>query len=100
LRAFIPDALKLDRANVVIEKREAVKGGQWIEFRVLPKIDVGEKATYEIFVEAAIHGYTRFHIEVTADQLDPGRPVIEQESTTIVDERDQVQIKKLSRGKS
>ena len=41
LWAFVPDALKLERANAKYNLMAPVKGGQWIEFPVLPKIDVG-----------------------------------------------------------
>ncbi len=100
LRVFIPEAMKLERATPpLFEKREPVKGGEWIEFKSLPKIDVGTQARYEIFVEALLGGVTRLHVEVTADQLDIGRPVIEQESTTVVDDRAKGQVKPLSRTK-
>ena len=99
LRAFVPDALKLERANAAFDELEPVKGGKWIKFKKLPKIEGGAQASYEIFVEALQAGVTRFHIEVTADQLDSGLPVIEQEITNIVDDRAKVQIKELSRTK-
>jgi uncharacterized repeat protein (TIGR01451 family) len=100
LKAFVPDTLKLERANAAFDELEAVKGGKWIKFKKLPKIEGGAQASYEIFVEALQAGVTRFHIEVMADQLDSGLPVIEQEITNIVDDRDKVQIKELSRKKS
>lgn len=87
LRAFVPDALKVERANAAYDTLEPVKGGQWIEFKPLPKIDGGAQARYEIFVEALKAGVTRFHIEVLADQL-PSGPVVEQEITNIVDDRE------------
>lgn len=99
LKALVPDALKLERANAFFEKKEPIKGGQWIEFANLPKIDVGAQARYEMFVEAVQAGVTVFHIEVMADQLESGRPVIEQESTTIVDDREKAKVKELSRTK-
>jgi uncharacterized repeat protein (TIGR01451 family) len=89
LKAFVPDALKMEKANVLLEKQDPVKGGQWIEFKAMPKIDVGSHVRYEIFVEAILAGRTRFHAEVMADQLEIGRPVIVQELTTIVDDREQ-----------
>ncbi len=85
LRAVVPDALKIDKTAPLSEKQDAVKGGMLIEFKVLPRIEVGTKVRYEIVVEAARAGVTIFQIDVMADQLD--RPVIEQESTTIVDDR-------------
>jgi hypothetical protein len=98
LRAFVPDAMRVERANAAFDKQDPVKGGQWIVFKTLPKIDGGEQARYEIFVEALKGGVTRFHIEVVADQLEAG-PVVEQEITNIVDDREKVQIKELSRQK-
>lgn len=53
---------------------------------------------YEISVEALKAGVTHFHIEVLADQLESG-PVVEQEITNIVDDREKVKIKELSRTK-
>lgn len=87
LKAFVPESLKFERANAHAEPKAPIKGGQWIEFPSLPPIPVGQEAKYEIFVEAMQPGVTVFHIEVTADQLELGRPVIEQESTTVVDDR-------------
>jgi uncharacterized repeat protein (TIGR01451 family) len=87
VRAFIPDAMKLERANAAFDEFEPAKGGKWIKFKNLPKIEGGAKARYEIFVEALKAGVTRFHIEVRADQLDSG-PVTEQEITNIVDDRE------------
>ena len=50
--------------------------------------------------EAVKAGVTRFHIEVRADQLEVGAgPVIEQEITNIVDDRDRLKVKELSRTK-
>src|SRR6266446_6076473 len=69
LKAFVPDGLKLERTTPLFDKQEAVKGGQWLEFRALPKVDKGEQARYEVFVEATQAGRTRFRIEVSADQL-------------------------------
>ncbi len=99
LKVFVPDALKYERANAHAEPQALVKGGQWIEFPSLPPIPVGSEAKYEIFVVAVQAGVTVFHIEVVAEQLELGRPVIEQESTTIVDDREKVKAKELSRTK-
>ena len=97
LRAFVPDALKLERASSAFDKLDPVKGGEWIEFKNLPAIEVGSQVRYEIFVEALRAGVTRFHIEIRADGLDSG-PVIEQEITNIVDDREKElpKIKELS----
>lgn len=94
LLAFVPDSMKLVRANAAFDKQEPIKGGQWIEFKPLPEIEGGKQARYEIYVEALRGGITRFEVAVTADQLSNG-PVIEQEITNVVDDRDRVQIKEL-----
>ena len=97
VRAFIPDALRLDRANAAYDELEPAVGGKWIKFKNLPKIEGGARASYEIFVEAMKAGVTRFHIEVRADQLEAGHgPVIEQEITNVVDDRDRLKVKELS----
>ncbi len=89
VRAFIPDTLKLEKTTPpLLEKREAVKGGEIIEFKTLPQIDGGAQVRYEVYVEALRGGVTFFRTEILADQLDVGRPVIEEESTTVVDDRD------------
>jgi hypothetical protein len=98
LRAFVPDALKVERANAAFDTHDPIKGGQWIDFKPLPQIDGGAQVRYQIFVEALKAGVTRFHIEVLADQLSGG-PVVEQEITNIVDDREKVKIKELSRTK-
>jgi len=97
LKAFVRDSFKLERTNPpLLEKREPIKEGEWIEFKVLPTIDVGAQVKYEIFVEAAKGGVTLFHIEVTADAFESGK-VIEQELTTVVDDREKLKLKELSR---
>lgn len=88
LKAFVAESLKFEKANAHAEPKAPIVGGQWVEFPVLPNVAVGEQARYELFVEAVKAGVTIFHIEVFADQLEIGRPVIEQESTTIVDDRE------------
>ena len=97
VRALVPDALKIDRTEPLFDKQEAIKGGMVIEFKAFPKIEVGHKVRYEVFVEAVRAGVTVFQIDVMANQLD--RPVVEQESTTIVDDREKIRVEKLSRTK-
>jgi hypothetical protein len=94
--------MKLDRTNSAYDLIPAAKegkAGQWLEFKTLPRIEVDSNAKYEIFVEAVSGGVTYFQIEVMADQLDPGRWVAQQELTTIAEDRERVNIKKLSRTK-
>jgi uncharacterized repeat protein (TIGR01451 family) len=97
VRAWVPDALKIDKSEPLYDKLEKVQGAMLIEFKVLPKIEVGYKVRYEVFVEAVREGVTVFKIDVLADQLD--RAVVEQESTTIVDDREKVRVEKLNRTK-
>jgi uncharacterized repeat protein (TIGR01451 family) len=97
LRAFVPAGLKFERANAHNDPKPPVKEGQWIEFPVLPSIPVGQEAKYEIFVEAVNPGVVVFRIDVTADALEVGRWVTEEESTTIVDDREKLKVKELSR---
>ena len=97
LKAFVRDSIKLDKTNPpLLDKREPIKEGEWIEFKPLPKIDVGTQVKYEIFVEAVKGGVTLFHIEVTADGFEGGK-IIEQELTTVVDDRAKAKVKELSR---
>ncbi len=99
VRALIPTALKLERANAKFTAKDPEPAGQWIEFLPLPMIDVDAEARYEIFVEALKAGVTRFHIEVRADHLTSKIPVLEQELTTVVDDREAIRpkVKELSR---
>ncbi|MSU77125.1 MAG: DUF11 domain-containing protein [Gemmataceae bacterium] len=99
VRALIPPPLKLERANAKFTAKDPEAAGQWIEFLPLPKIDVNAEARYEIQVEALKIGVTRFHVEVRADQLTSQLPVIEQELTTVVDDREAIRpkVKELSR---
>jgi uncharacterized repeat protein (TIGR01451 family) len=101
VKAFVPEALKVERANVNFDEQPPEKNGQWIKFRKLPQIDGGAQTTYEIFVEALKPGVTRFHVEVMADQLDAQLgAVIEQELTHIVDDRGKAKLIELSRKKA
>jgi uncharacterized repeat protein (TIGR01451 family) len=101
VKAFIPDALKLEKTiPPMIEKREPAEKGEYIYFRTLPQIEAGARARYEVFVEAMKRGVTYFRTDITADQLDPGRPVIEEESTTVEDDRAPPLLRKLSRTKA
>ena len=82
-----PNELRFDKANVLIDKQLPVQGGSLIEFRPIAEIPAGELANYRITCDAVAQGPARFEVRITADQLDPGRPVVEQESTTVVDDR-------------
>src|SRR5262245_30538920 len=91
LKALVPNGLKFERANAHAEPKAPIEKGQWIEFPVLPNIPVGQEAKYEIFVEAVAAGVVVFQIDVTADVLE-GRWVTEEESTTIVDDREKLKV--------
>lgn len=100
VRAFVPDALKLDRTEPVkFETEPPVAGGRWIKFAALPAIDVGTQARYEIFVVGAQAGATKMRIEVTAEQLESG-PVIWEELTNIVDDSERAKYQGVSRKRS
>ena len=98
IKALVPPELKFSRANAFFEKQVPIKEGQWLESAVLPRIEAGSEARYEIVVEAVRTGVTVFQVQISADQLDKGRPVTEQESTTVVDDREKM--KQMSRKKT
>jgi len=52
----------------------------------LPKLEAGTQVTYQVFVEAVRVGEQRFRLELSADQLDRDRPVIEEENTTVFED--------------
>jgi uncharacterized repeat protein (TIGR01451 family) len=87
LRALVPNELRFEKADVLTDKQSPVQGGSLIEFRPIAQIPAGQQANYRITCEAVAQGHARFEVQITADQLDPGRPVVEQESTTVVDDR-------------
>jgi uncharacterized repeat protein (TIGR01451 family) len=57
--------------------------GQLVVFAPLRELKAGEKLTYEIFVTAVKPGDARFRVTLTADELQVGGPVIEEESTQV-----------------
>jgi uncharacterized repeat protein (TIGR01451 family) len=95
VKAFIPETLKFERAEPTVETRSAAKGGEWVQFAVVPAIAAGAQAQYEVFVQAVQAGVTKLHVEVLADHLEQGGPVIEEELTTIADERSETPIQPL-----
>ncbi|HEV3259335.1 MAG TPA: DUF11 domain-containing protein [Gemmataceae bacterium] len=58
------------------------KDGQKVLYEPLT-LQPGQEANYQVFVKTLEPGDVRFHVELTADQLTSGRPVVEEESTTI-----------------
>jgi uncharacterized repeat protein (TIGR01451 family) len=87
LRARVPAGLRVVRTlPPEIDKQETLPDGQWLEFATLPTLEPGKMVMYEVFVEATRIGEQRFRLELTADQLDPGRPVVEEENTTVFED--------------
>ena len=57
--------------------------GQSVPFAPLQTLAPGATAQYRIYVQARHAGDVRFKVEVTADQLQADRPVLEEESTHV-----------------
>jgi uncharacterized repeat protein (TIGR01451 family) len=57
--------------------------GQLVVFAPLKELKAGERLTYEVFVTAAKPGDARFRVTLTADELQAGGPVFEEESTQV-----------------
>lgn len=55
--------------------------GQTVDFTPVTSIEVGGKVVYQVVVRANAAGDTRFHVEMTSDELK--RPVTETESTNL-----------------
>ena len=101
VRAFIPPELSLVRATGPVDHvpQQATAKGQWILFKPLAFLEPDAKTAYEVFVKGERAGDARFHVEVLADQLDNNRPVIEEESTLVVNADELPKIRPLSRRK-
>ncbi|MBX9677955.1 MAG: DUF11 domain-containing protein [Gemmataceae bacterium] len=101
VRAFIPPELSLVRAAGPVDHQpqQATAKGQWILFKPLAFLEPDAKTAYEVFVKGERAGDARFHVEVLADQLDNNRPVIEEESTLVVNADELPKIRPLSRRK-
>ena len=99
IRALVPKQMVLAKTEPADHKlAESVPQGQWILFGPLATLEPGAKAEFEVFVKGVSAGDARFHIEMTADQLERG-PVVEEESTIIYDDIGKVPAKMLSRKK-
>jgi uncharacterized repeat protein (TIGR01451 family) len=100
VKALLPPELQLVDITgpTRFELGEKSREGQWVEMAVLGKVDAMTSQGYEVYVEARRAGATRFHVEVTADQLERG-PVIEEESTTLFQDEPAVTVRPLSRTK-
>jgi uncharacterized repeat protein (TIGR01451 family) len=108
IKARVPDILELDPAQVRgpgrfrsgVENRE-----MWVYYEPVATLNPGETQVFEIGVKGkGLVGDARFHVEMTADQLDKDarggvqRWIIEEESTTIVpDEETLIRIRDISR---
>jgi uncharacterized repeat protein (TIGR01451 family) len=62
--------------------------GQLVIFAPLKELKAGERQTYEVFVSAVKPGDARFRVTLTADELQVGGPVIEEESTQVFRDED------------
>jgi uncharacterized repeat protein (TIGR01451 family) len=88
IKAVVPPELTVLRATGASDPPEKLpeptKEGTELLFAPLPALAPGAEATYEVFVRARRAGDVRFRAELTADQLQKGGPVNEQEATRIV----------------
>lgn len=86
LRGRIPPGMKLVRTSPPEhQKGRGDASGDWIEFMPLPELGAGKQVSYEVTVEAMRVGQQRFRAELSADQLEMG-PVIEDENTTVFED--------------
>src|SRR6185369_13959194 len=107
IKARVPAILELEepaRGPGKYRKVFDAKRDVWVEFEPLAVLNGGDSQLFEIAVKAKGQvGDARFHVEMTADQLDKGpggaqRWIIEEESTTIVaDEETRARIREISR---
>jgi uncharacterized repeat protein (TIGR01451 family) len=88
IKALVPVALKFIRADGPTKFKLGEKTAEYqvLLFEPLASLEAGDRAEYEVFVEAERPGDVRFTVELTADQLKMGGPVREQESTTVFPE--------------
>jgi uncharacterized repeat protein (TIGR01451 family) len=62
---------------------EPTAEGQAIVFPPLVELKAGERQVYEVFATAVRPGDARFRVVLTADELQKGGPVVEEESTRV-----------------
>lgn len=104
IKARVPDLFEVDQVRGPGKYRSGLIGREfWVEYEPLSVLNVGETQTFEIFVKGKGQiGDARFHVEMTADQLDRGpggaaRWIIEEESTILVqDEETRIRIRDIS----
>jgi uncharacterized repeat protein (TIGR01451 family) len=86
LRARIPPGMQVVRTNPSeYQKGKADAAGQWLDFTMLPELAAKKQVTYEVTVEATRVGEQRFRVELSADQLELG-PIVEDENTTVFED--------------
>jgi len=88
LKAVIGDNLALARAKGPMDHRlgEKTPRGQELLFNPVPTLEPGAEINFEVFVKGARPGDARFRVEMSADQLREGGPVVEEETTQVIDE--------------
>lgn len=82
IQAVIPDGMQLLGAR---GDDYEVKG-KMIVFEPLATLEPGVQKTYEVYARALTAGDMIFAVQMTADQLSKGGPVMEQERTTVFSE--------------
>jgi uncharacterized repeat protein (TIGR01451 family) len=95
IKATVPKEMEFVRATGPTEhhKGELAKEGQVFLFEPVASLAPGAKANYEVFTKALPLGGARsrdarFRVELTADQLQAGGPVREEESTMLFQDDD------------
>ncbi|MFO0967900.1 MAG: hypothetical protein U0793_20260 [Gemmataceae bacterium] len=85
LKAYIGDGLMLTRAKGPADHRlgEKTPKAQELVFEPIVSLEPGKELNFEVFVKGSKAGDARFRIELTADQLREGGPVLETESTQV-----------------
>lgn len=90
IKALVPRELTTLRATGPTEPAaklpEPTAEGQLVPFPPLKELKAGERQVFEVFTEAVKAGDARFRVVLTADQLQMGGPVIEEESTQVFSE--------------
>jgi uncharacterized repeat protein (TIGR01451 family) len=98
IKAILPDELGLVDAKGPTDHRTGarVKEGQELLFEPYPSLPAEATIRYEVFAKGVRPGDARFRIVLTADQLQAGGPVREEESTMVFqDTAHAVQVRRL-----
>jgi hypothetical protein len=80
LKAEVPDELVPVRGQGPTDSKQE---GKELLFDPYASLAPGASLTWEVFVRAQRVGDARFRIRLTADQLQRGGPVMEEESTIV-----------------